>query len=98
MSGSPAATIHCDTCLCVFCERVSARKKHTNMYKEMSCGAAAAGMGPLISWALHLADKSGLEMHYYLPPRQGPTFGYASLWLMQGGGAHDKSAPTADSF
>ncbi len=29
------------------------------------------------------ADKSGLEMHYYLPPRQGPTFGYASLWLMQ---------------
>jgi hypothetical protein len=25
------------------------------------------------------ADKSGLEMHYYLSPRQGPTFGYALL-------------------
>src|SRR5207248_10836205 len=43
------------------------------------------------------ADKSGLEMRY-------ATFGYAllvanarkmpRLWLMQGGGAHDKSAPT----
>ncbi|MFL5588942.1 MAG: hypothetical protein ACJ8DI_14995 [Ktedonobacteraceae bacterium] len=40
------------------------------------------------------ADKSGLEMHYYLPPRQGPTFGYASLWLMRRGGGHGEPAPT----
>src|SRR5438067_2354172 len=48
------------------------------------------------------ADKSGLAMHVTktsLSPGQPPrlsfaTFGYASLWLMQRGDGHDKSAPT----